>query len=1229
MLKMLRFPKPFRFALAISLLTAGTVTPPLAQAQTATVAPNLMIIFGNSRSMERKLDDVNSPDWTTATVRYFDDTNNDGLGTRWITYTDAPTSKFRIAKDALRQLIWDSRKNAYNPISNNINFGFATFRQTFGFEAVSANMETRDAFNIGFPKDAAIWAKTTQERQTYGAHAKNYAVSRWGEITYLGTQPNLGSVTGYTAPIEYPPTPSAALAPHKDKKVVDDTTARYVNLPDDRGIAGGMVSIFKHSAMTNNTTTIDTDGKTVYHYRTVTGIRTPAPSEDLRITWKLCSGNYVSSSNFFQTLYVGDNPYYSDFAIGLQGSWGNSWGPNGSIWGAYSQRYCPWLPDASGQPVGGNILAGQVWKKITSNEKGTGKMIHFTGIGIYNGQQRNNDYGWFTGWSGETTFMVNPNPFRDDSALDFILTVTKANYPTTPADPNHPQRRWNFEPAGGLGQKTNTNHMGVFLNLPEPSLGYRDQRSVLKSFMQPLSMDPSGLEYTPDSADIHNLDRHIIANDKGISASTNRWASNESPIFDSLLGSYAYYRSYKAADAASGFDSCRSNNILLFFDGRENARWKTVGSDMIYARPEKISARLYSDLGVKTYVVILSSKQGDIDDANKIATAGGTNQAYAVNDATSLFNAFKAVISAVAGEILTASPALPRSIPTGGSFAYAPSQETNPAAGHFYAYAVNNKGVVSSSSTWDAASLMTASKRQSALKTNASDNSIIPLTNLRGVDFGYTGGRADSQAATVVNYTIDPSYASTATTDVYLGGRKYGSFLGLFSEQSTAPILLSTPMDTAYYIDNNYITYMKNANGSRPKRVLFQNDDGFLYAIDANSGELAWGWMPRPFLNLIKTPSTFWQNGNMRGGIVAGEAHDGTSYASYVMGTAQSGAIHYALKLDSSGNPSKVVWLDQVSDAKSPAYQAPVISYLSSGSSVYPYSAYANYITVDSTTNVSTFVVREVTGTGSASSQSLGITQPVSSELFIDQSGGLGNFYFGDKGGTVRYMPTANTAATAIAGITTVGDHYDSSNKEVRYVGTYRWNSKNYIWSVGQTGITVFVYDTTSSSWKRLWESHVGGAGKWDISCNCTTRTADNTGTRASSTGIQSLPSNMSITARPTVEKGALIVPIGQGNTTASCSSGDGYYYFFNLEDGFFPTKRFQVVKTDGTTADLTDNLYVGKGKPKRPAISTSGNGKFIFATAEQPGASGERMPALKVDLPTGNVISWREVIAR
>lgn len=364
----------------------------------------------------------------------------------------------------------------------------------------------------------------------------------------------------------------------------------------------------------------------------------------------------------------------------------------------------------------------------------------------------------------------------------------------------------------------------------------------------------------------------------------------------------------------------------------------------------------------------------------------------------------------------------------------------------------------------------------------------------------------------------------------------------------------------------------------------------------------------------------------MRGGSLIVDAPVGSSYATYVLGTAKNGEIHYALRLDGTGTPAKVSWINEVSGSTSPVAQAPVATYLTYASAP-PYKTYANYLGVSGTTT--TLYTQEVGDGTTVTSGILGLSQPATSELAVNQGAGVAKLYLGDKGGGVWLLDAKTSAATAVSSLTKVGTHYNSQT--VRYVGSYTSNGNDYVWSAGDKGVTVYVKDSTTSTWKNLWESHVGGAGKWDTACSCATYSVDSTGTNASATGIQSIPSGYTISASPIVEKGALIVPVSQssGGSSLSCSGGEGYYYFFRLADGFFPKGIFSLVKSDGTATPLVDNLYIGKGKPKKPTPAFGSGGKFIFGISEQTGSSGGKMPAVKVEGSTGGIVSWREVISR
>lgn len=1177
-----------------------------------TVAPNLMIIFGNGYSMNRWLNDANYG-YNSTDHQHFNDTGLDAyVGTPWLgkAFGQYAASKMYISKNALASVL-------NNTSSANINFGFATFRQTFGMEVASATLKTKEKYTLIVPNDSTIFTKTTADKQAYGYDYNNFGFVYWN---FIGVGGRL--VTSWDAATQQFVTTGGRSAElgiqgaDYNQQVIDDSPSvtSYTS--------GGVVKSFKYKPnFSDQTSTTSANGTTVWYDAGATGNQTyPSPSNPT-ITWKLCRTTYLSSSNnTFEGLYIGDRATptsYSNLQFETQFMpWGNKYDANGK----YITSGSVGCPAQGGQ----SLAIGQEWTRVSNENKwdlvgtqterdqncygdtitASGKCrIYFSGIGYYDLKSGSGVPGVFTGWSGETTYKETNSTNRTG-----VMTAT---YPSGSASPYRDKsdgmgndRKWVVD---GEYQQTTANHMGVFLDLPDPAMGYIDQRGIIKRFMRIPQMSDSGLEYDPAS--------QTIANNKGIAASTYAWGANQSPIYDSLQGALAYYTAYKAVDP---FDSCRSNNILIFFDGKEDAHWRLVNGQQIFVNPSDIATQLLA-IGVKTYVVILSNNAGDISDANAIAVAGGTNAAYAANSASSLLSAFQNVVSGLSGELVTANPAFPRTLSGSNNYAYVASQESNPTAGHFKAYQIDGNGVSTNSAVWDAADLMTVSKRQTALWSNQSNGTMTLFNSLDDAAFA-AGPRGP---ATIKSYTFDPSTSG----GMYLSGRKSGSLLGGFSDQAMAPLMLQNmPYSPVYLADPNYAAYVRG-NATITKQVLFPNDDGFLYSINAASGELAWGWMPRPLVASLNAYTTFWTSGPMRGGIAIADAPVSSSYATYVLGTGQSGALHYALRLDNAGNPAKVSWVNQNTGSTSPGFQAPVVTYLNSGVSAPPYKTYANYIGVNGTT--STLYTQEVADSSALSSATLSsLTQPVTSTLAVDQGSGTAKLYFGDKTGGVWFVNANAAASTAVASLVKIGTHY--SSKTVRYVGAYRWDNKDYVWSASDQGVTVYTYSTTLGAWKNVWESHVGGAGKWDVN----SYTAGTTGSTPSATGIQSIPSNYSVTASPIVEKGVLIVPIGQTGPggSPSCAGGNAYYYFYRLADGFFPkgsNSVFSVVNSDGSTSALTGNLYIGQGTPKKPTTAINGGDRFVFGIAQQPDASGNRMPAVKSSSTAGGTVSWRELIAR
>jgi hypothetical protein len=1197
---------------------------------TQTIAPNLMIIFGNSYSMNRGLDDTTLP---TVTPLHFNDIAGEntqyGSGTAfpYPLYGDQPSSKLYIAKQALNTVL-------NSTASNNINLGFATFRQTFGMEAAATEYYTRGIWPIAEVADSSMLtgSATTQQKMDYGNIAKNFKATEWYRI-YL-------SVKGRSAKF------GKGLYDYA-QNVVDDSATTYMS-----GISNGLptkiiyrpgttpacntISITDSSPdcspVTSSTTTIHdqtyTDSnygsKTTFNATGATGNKNAVSATNALVTWKLCYPYYNSQGNTFNTFYLADKDVANGYATADTYNTVSyvSWNyPKFDASGLSAQPFSSVTCSGDGTAAGAFI--GQYresTQRLTNKSKAVGNpQIYFSAIPNYfSGTSSNTlalNNGALSGWSGETTYTEVVWPAGTGT--------TSATYPSGVANPDRNDRQLitkGWQQTNSLPAKKN--HMGVFLDLPTPSLGYVDNRASIKGFMGLQQMDQSGLDYDPTS--------QTIAGGKGIAVSTmdGSYNANQSPIYDSLLGALAYYTEYKKTDT---FKNCRSNNILLFFDGKEDAHWVDENGTQQFLKPAEVAGQLLA-IGVKTHVVILSNNVGDISAANAIAAAGGTSTAYNATSATSLLNSFTAVFSGLDGATkTTAAPAMPAQIGTGGKL-YQAGYTLSPVEGHLTAYGFSNTGFVNNSPLWNAANSsdtaipftgrMTAANRASQLLSASSTGAIVNFNALDSVAFATT----TPTVVDIINYTIDPSYNG----GVYLAGRASGSFMGIFGDQSMRPIIVTPPANTTLEKnspdgDPNFVTY-KNSQSTRKSSVLVQNDDGYLYAFDAIDGSFLWGWMPRELVSSLKNYATFWSSGNMKGGIVIADAPTtGMAYASYVLGTAQGGALHYALKLKNTTStppsvyPDLVAWTNAVTGATSPVAQAPVVTYIASSGTM---AGYANYMTTVGTSNT-LYVHKIATG---ATATSVALPFAPSSELTVDN----GYFYVADTAGMVWKMPVSTDAATVLAGKVSIGNTYN--NQIATYVGVYKYNGEDYVWATSSTGITVFKYNTTAATWQNLWESHVGGAGAWDMATP-QVYTADSSPVSTLAVGkVQMLPTGATITARSSLIKDALLLPVLVPDVSEPCAAGKAYLYQFSIASGFKPATVFYKVTTTSSTTPMAaeiviTNLEAGLGAAMSATVSSRSSDTVIEVSAEQTlSGSNGITSTYKVKGGKSGLISWREI---
>lgn len=584
------------------------------------------------------------------------------------------------------------------------------------------------------------------------------------------------------------------------------------------------------------------------------------------------------------------------------------------------------------------------------------------------------------------------------------------------------------------------------------------------------------------------------------------------------------------------------------------------------------------------------------------------------------------------------SPVAPLTV-TSGSLLYTLTSNPSPVQGYVNAYGLDAAGNPSSTASWEAGSKMTDALRSGGLYSTGSDGQTATLlSSLDSAAFGLpaTPTTCVPSTSAVVNYTVDPntSYSATPTgcSAPYLGSRAVGSLLDEFSPGDYAT-LLNPPNDPTLLTMPGYATFAQTESKRAPA-LLFSNDDGFLYSVDASTGTMNWGWMPRSFVSGLQNYTTFPYQDNFAGKFAVADAYDTSAspaaWGSYVIGSAAGGALWYDLKLldgtAGSGStevptPSKVIATFGPYQATMPANttalpsgttvgypqrQAPVVASIGT-------SQYAAFLVNASSSggSTSTYLYEFNIATGASTNalipaSAIGSTgQYVTSNLFYDGSSGV--MYFGTSDGKVYSMSFTGDASTDIGNIGQLGSTEDQ--QAVQFVGYQQYKNQPYLWATSTTVITVF--GINNAGWNPLWASGPGKSYSWGTS---------GWTQLSSSTTPAPLQTGATISDLPLVVNGVLVVPIyvPPSAVAQACNvAGEGYYDFFDLPSGTFPLNK---VEQNGKY--LTANLDLGEGKAYSPSISISGTALPLYGSTQQ--TQNPQSPLLFSRSGLNTIVQWR-----
>ena len=520
------------------------------------------------------------------------------------------------------------------------------------------------------------------------------------------------------------------------------------------------------------------------------------------------------------------------------------------------------------------------------------------------------------------------------------------------------------------------------------------------------------------------------------------------------------------------------------------------------------------------------------------------------------------------GEYSLAASATPSSAST-GDLVYIPYQTDyyeqsdgsySYISGHLKAFAYQSDGTTSSTASWDADDEMTVADRTAKLWSTDSSGNLLLFSALDDSAFSLASGSALS-VATIKAYTLDPAYNSEA----YLGYRDPDGLIG--RPYTSRPVIMGAI-------------------------VLFQTDDGFLYAVDAESGALRWGYMPRPLVAGLQNYSSFYTTHPMEGQIAILTADD-TSTEGYIVGSANGGALHYALQVDEDGNLVDQLWLDET--AGSNPHKPLVFSAGTKNWAVYVGASDEVVArTLDSSYTEKRFDVSKYLDTDArltATPMGLGEYSVSGSSSQLDLT-----LFVGDSAGDIYYgsLVSSNSMVSSFK-LTALGNIGTSTGvtDEVLFLEHATRNGVGYVTAQSSSRLKTFRYPEDDAAWFQNWTSYTGGSGYWDDTGK--TYTAETVFT-PNTEHVQKLPSSgATITDKVTIAAGVVFLPV-KVETDDSC---EAWYYLYQLADGYFPDNTLYF------TSSVTDNVLIGTGSAYTPSITVLNGSVVLEGNSEQNSSDG------------------------
>lgn len=1199
--------------------------------------PNLMILLSNSASMDENMPGTelatgangvplenqcpanyaSTSDYVT--VPSFNDGSDGacgGSGTPfpWGSYGNQTDSRFYIAK----QDLYDLLQQGY---ANSINLGFATYRQAFGLETAAVS----EASNAIYPN---IYLPNQQpgESSTFPSPYNSYTFT---QLSNVGNNPlNFSFVSWWPVYNSQSPYSDSNAFVGNGLDGAFKTTGLFGTLSflNNNSGNGGLPYDVAYPQGTLQNSSVSS-GPWEYSYYGPAGLtQQQANAGDAEPVLQLCQTYYNSQSNQFQAIYTENAA--NGAPILFQQSFPSEYNANtlyyvspdsplpsnGQINNGEYEQSCNVANTPSGATAPSEELIAQ-GEQIESGQFTSGGDAYFSMIPNVDTGTANNGGslsllpGEATGWSGATT-----------ESSDGTVSST---YPAPP------------QPESILGayDQSGAKYMGVFVNLPSSSNPVSHVQTIENLLNPAYPMEnASGTEYHYSTQTIENSSGQprSIAN----SGEAGSYNANQEPLYNSLVDAYAYWKAFEQADTVA---QCQNNNMLVIFDGISDGDPNLSASQEEQDLLQEASA-LYNQLHVKIFVVIISTNAGDIAEANALAKAGGTGQAYTASNSGDLYNDLQATLVNISRESLSTRFATVPSV-SNGDYEFALSTVSQSTGqGDLTAYQITSNGSLNSPTelqpSWDANGIMTQANRTSALvSTNTvadsgfSSGAESTLTNLAGSPQAtalFAPAPGAPTPPTIADYTIDPSYDN----GVYLGGRQSGWFVGL--PAGSSPLVVTPPDNGNLLSYPGYSTWASNHSG-RENAVLFADNDGILYAVgyqDASNPQatLLWGWMPQGLLPDLQNYATFWQANEMQGGVAELDSANGNGqWHSYVAGSAQSGAILYALQLTGTTQPnlSQTVAEYDLGTLTGNSWQSPIngspsIETIGQGQSDAGESAaiWSDTESLSSGGSTSGLMVLDVT-TGALTfipAPSTLTSQPIvgpDGTVYVAAGSSVLALPASTVQGIIQTSPSAvGQLGTTKATYTNLGNFANFPSGVSTQIDRLQISDEQGVsWITAETSQGITAAKDSNGTWTPVWASTTAGAGVYQNGVFTTQSSST-----PSNQVISALPSGAGISDAPLIADGAVILPLSVAPAAGTCGLPTAEYQLFTLNNGAFPSGDF--TSTNGSA--VTGNIDVGYGTAFTPSL-TAFNGKpLIQSSASNTNGSKVFQATITNGLPIG-----------